>query len=37
VAARGDAVHQDARGFQRVGFPYEQLTPEVLAHDLARL
>ncbi|HET6551297.1 MAG TPA: SCO family protein [Solirubrobacter sp.] len=30
-------VLADARGFQRVGFPYEQLTPEALAHDLARL
>jgi protein SCO1/2 len=27
----------DARGRQRVGFPYDQLTPEALAHDLQRL
>jgi protein SCO1 len=27
----------DARGRQRVGFPYDQLTPEALAHDLRRL
>ena len=27
----------DARGRQRVGFPYGQLTPEGLAHDIARL
>jgi protein SCO1 len=27
----------DARGRQRVGFPYDQLTPEALAHDLSRL
>jgi protein SCO1/2 len=27
----------DERGFQRVGFPYAQLTPEMLAHDLRRL
>ena len=27
----------DASGRQRVGFPYDQLTPESLAHDLRRL
>jgi len=27
----------DAAGRQRVGFPYAQLTPEALAHDLRRL
>jgi protein SCO1/2 len=27
----------DAAGRQRVGFPYDQLTPESLAHDLRRL
>ncbi len=27
----------DAHGRQRVGFPYDQLTPEALAHDLRRL
>ena len=27
----------DASGRQRVGFPYDQLTPETLAHDLRRL
>jgi protein SCO1 len=27
----------DGRGAQRVAFPFEQLTPEVLAHDVARL
>jgi protein SCO1/2 len=27
----------DARGRQRIGFPASQLTPERLAHDLARL
>jgi protein SCO1 len=27
----------DAAGRQRVGFPYDQLTPEALAHDLERL
>jgi protein SCO1/2 len=27
----------DADGTQRVGFPYEQLTPEALAHDLEKL
>jgi protein SCO1 len=27
----------DAKGRQRVGFPYDQLTPEALAHDLRRL
>jgi protein SCO1/2 len=38
-----DAEHQartvliDARGFQRIGFPVDQLTPERLARDLRRL
>ena len=27
----------DAQGRQRVGFPYDQLTPETLAHDLRRV
>ncbi len=27
----------DAQGRQRVGFPYAQLTPEALAHDIRRL
>ena len=27
----------DAEGRQRVGFPFDQLTPEALAHDLRRL
>src|SRR5919112_3419173 len=27
----------DAGGRQRVGFPYDQLTPEALAHDLRKL
>jgi protein SCO1 len=27
----------DAAGRQRVGFPYDQLTPEALAHDIRRL
>jgi protein SCO1 len=27
----------DGSGRQRVGFPYDQLTPEALAHDLRRL
>jgi protein SCO1/2 len=27
----------DARGVQRIGFPYDKLTEEALAHDLARL
>jgi protein SCO1/2 len=30
-------VLADRRGFQRIGFPYERLTEEALAHDLARL
>jgi protein SCO1 len=30
-------VLTDARGRQRIGFPYEELTQERLAHDLARL
>jgi protein SCO1 len=27
----------DADGRQRVGFPFDQLTPEALAHDIRRL
>jgi protein SCO1 len=27
----------DATGRQRIGFPFEKLTPEGLAHDLRRL
>ena len=27
----------DAQGRQRVGFPYDQLTPEALAHDIRML
>jgi protein SCO1 len=27
----------DGQGRQRVGFPYDQLTPETLAHDIRRL
>ena len=27
----------DADGRQRVGFPFAQLTPEALAHDIGRL
>jgi protein SCO1/2 len=27
----------DAQGRQRVGFPYDRLTPEALAHDIRRL
>jgi protein SCO1/2 len=27
----------DARGRQRVGFPFDQLTPEAMAHDIRRL
>ena len=27
----------DSRGRQRLGFPYGQLTPEALAHDIAKL
>jgi protein SCO1 len=40
---RGDLDHSatvvlvDADGRQRVGFPFDQLTPEALAHDLRRL
>jgi protein SCO1 len=40
---RGDLDHSatvvlvDGRGRQRVGFPYDQLTPEALAHDIRRL
>jgi len=30
-------VLADARGRQRIGFPFEELTEERLAHDLARL
>jgi protein SCO1/2 len=30
-------VLADARGFQRIGFPFDHLTEEALAHDLARL
>src|SRR3954454_21993802 len=30
-------VLADGRGFQRIGFPFEELTEERLAHDLARL
>jgi protein SCO1 len=30
-------VLADGRGLQRIGFPFDQLTPEGLAHDLARL
>ena len=30
-------VLADAQGRQRIGFPYEELTEERLAHDLARL
>ena len=30
-------VLADARGFQRVGFPFDHLTAERLAHDLQRL
>jgi protein SCO1/2 len=30
-------VLADARGVQRIGFPFDQLTPEGLAHDLTRL
>jgi protein SCO1/2 len=32
-----EVVLVDARGRQRVGFPYDQLTPEALAHDMRRL
>ena len=40
---RGELDHSaytvlvDARGAQRVAFPFRQLTPEGLAHDIARL
>ena len=27
----------DGQGRQRVGFPYDQLTPDALAHDIRRL
>jgi protein SCO1/2 len=30
-------VLADATGLQRIGFPYDHLTPDGLAHDLARL
>ena len=30
-------VLADSRGFQRIGFPFDKLTDEALAHDLARL
>jgi protein SCO1/2 len=30
-------VLADATGLQRIGFPFDHLTPEGLAHDLARL
>ena len=30
-------VLADAQGFQRIGFPFDHLTEEALAHDLARL
>lgn len=30
-------VLADARGFQRIGFPFDHITGEGLAHDLARL
>jgi len=30
-------VLADGHGFQRIGFPFDQLTSEGLAHDLARL
>ena len=30
-------VLADARGVQRIGFPFDHLTEERLAHDLARL
>jgi protein SCO1/2 len=30
-------VLADARGVQRIGFPFDHLTPDALAHDLARL
>jgi protein SCO1/2 len=43
VPQRGELDHSasvvlvDAEGRQRVGFPYDQLTPEALAHDIRRL
>jgi protein SCO1/2 len=43
VPQRGELDHSasvvlvDAQGRQRVGFPYDQLTPEALAHDIRRL
>jgi hypothetical protein len=27
----------DGRGFQRIGFPVDQATPEAIAHDLRLL
>jgi protein SCO1/2 len=42
-AARGDVARSayvlliDRRGFERVSFPVEQLTPEGLAHDIRKL
>jgi protein SCO1 len=30
-------VLADKRGFQRIGFPFDRLTEDALAHDLARL
>ena len=30
-------VLADREGFQRIGFPFDQMTEEALAHDLARL
>jgi protein SCO1/2 len=30
-------VVADSQGFQRVGFPFNELTPDGLAHDIARL
>jgi protein SCO1/2 len=43
VPQRGSLEHSatvvlvDGAGRQRVGFPYDQLTPEALAHDIRRL
>ncbi len=30
-------VLADASGLQRIGFPFDQMTQEALAHDLGRL
>ena len=30
-------VLADERGFQRIGFPFDRLTEDALAHDLAKL